>query len=87
MATTISSSTASNLPTMGPAINVTAIAEIVHDLLAEGSSAIQNAAWLRERAAAVGLGPHEYTALETLRIRLAAGGTELLRAAATLKWQ
>lgn len=63
---------------IGLATNVSAMADIVHDLVAGGLSLLQNAQWLRERAEATGLGLPEYEALEALRARLLEDGTTLL---------
>lgn len=65
---------------MEPQVNVVALADIVHDLIAGGFSRLQDGRWLRERAVAVGLDRHERSALEALRARLLDDGAALLRA-------
>jgi len=64
---------------MEPRLNVTAMADIVHDLVTGGVSRLQDARWLCERTTAVELDRHERGALEALRLRLLDGSTELLR--------
>jgi hypothetical protein len=71
--------------TMEPQVNVTAMAEIVHDLLAGGVSRLQDGVWLRQRARAAGLAAQESAALEALRMHLAAGRA-LLEAALASPW-
>src|SRR3954468_9915115 len=50
-----------------PRVNLTAMAEIVRDLLAGGVSRPQDGVWLRERAQAAGLDAQEGAALDALR--------------------
>lgn len=61
-------------------VNVAALADIVHDLVAGGLSRLQDDGWLDERATAAGLDAHERGALERLRLRLLDGSAVLLRA-------
>ncbi len=58
---------------MEPQVHVTALVEIVRDLLAGGPSRWGDGTWLREHAAAAGLDAHERAVLEELRLRLGAG--------------
>jgi hypothetical protein len=64
---------------MEPQVNVTAMADIVHDLVTGGISRLQDGGWLRERATAAELDRHERGALEALRLRLLDGSMELLQ--------
>ncbi len=58
---------------MEPQVNVTALADIVHDLVTGGVSRLHDERWLHERAAVAGLDRHERGALEALRARLLDG--------------
>ena len=59
-----------------PHVNVTAMAEIVKELLDGNASQQQNAAWLQQRSRAAMLGEHERAALEALRVQMyERGGT------------
>lgn len=58
-------------------VNVTAMADIVHDLVIGGISRLQDGGWLRQRAVIAGLSRHERGALEALRTRLLDGGVLL----------
>lgn len=60
-------------------VNVTAIADIVHDLVAGGISRLQDGGWLRQRVVIAGLSRQECAALDALRARLLDGSTVLLR--------
>ncbi len=64
-----------------PRLNVTAMAEIVQELVGGGVARSQDGRWVQERAQAAGLGQHERAALEALRTRLHARGAALLDAA------
>lgn len=68
-----------------PTVRVSALAEVVHDLLAGGSARLHDASWLRERAAAADLSQHEHAALEALCERLRSGGATRLVTSA-LHW-
>ena len=68
-----------------PRVHLTAMAEIVRDLLAGGVARLQDGVWLRERAQAAGLDAQEGAALEALRARLA-GGRALLDTALASSW-
>jgi len=68
-------------PMMGPQINVSAMADIIHDLVDGGATHAYDGQWLRERVRTAGLGDHEHAALETLRSHLSTQGTALLDAA------
>jgi hypothetical protein len=59
-------------------VNVTAMADIVHDLVAGAAAYLHDSRRLRERAEAAGLDAHECAALENLRARLCTGGVGLL---------
>ncbi len=67
-------------------VNVTAMADIVHDLVTGGISRLQDSGWLRERATAAGLDRHEGAALDALRARLLDGGTAFLTATDLGNW-
>ncbi len=58
-------------------VNVTAMADIVHDLVTGGVSRLRDGGWLRQRAAIAGLSRHECGALEALRTRLLDGSALL----------
>ena len=61
-------------PGIGSGVDVAAMADVVRELVAGGSSRVASGEWLRARAAAVDLTAHEHAALEALRTRLAGGG-------------
>jgi hypothetical protein len=70
-----------------PQVNVATMAEIVKELLAGNEDQQQNGAWLHQRSRAAQLGDHEWTALETLRVRLCERGATLLDTVkATVIW-
>lgn len=71
---------------IGSHVQVAAMAQVVAELLGGGLPRLEDAAWLRERAATAGLATHEYGALESLRVRLQQGGSSLLDAVADLRW-
>lgn len=58
-----------------PQVNVAALADVIHDLIAGGLSHLHDGRWLDKRATAAGLDRHEHSALEALRARLLEGGT------------
>ncbi len=68
---------------MQPRVNVSALADIVEEMVAGGVSRLQDRQWLCQHATAAGLGQHEQAALETLRARLCVSGAALLDAAIT----
>ena len=51
-------------------VHVSAMADIVRDLLAGDRARLQNDQWLRQRAQDAGLDRHERAALEALRMRI-----------------
>jgi len=66
---------------MEPPVNVAAMADIVEELVASGSSRRRDRQWLCRRPTVAGLDPHEHAALETLRACLCVSGAALLNAA------
>jgi hypothetical protein len=62
------------------------MAAIVRELLAGGPARLADDRWLKLRSEATDLGAEASGALETLRARLVAGGTTLLRASSFLQW-
>lgn len=68
-------------PMMGPQFNVSAMADIIHDLVGGGITHAHDGQWLRERVQVAGLGYHEHAALEALRSRMQIHSTALLDAA------
>ncbi len=72
--------------TLEPPIDLTAMARIVHDLLAGGEERLRDADWLRRHTAAARLDVHACAALEALRQRLCQPGAVLLDATALTPW-
>jgi len=68
---------------MQPRVNVSALADIVEEMVAGSVGLMRDSLWLRERTTIAGLDRHEQAALETLRARLCVSGAALLDAAIT----
>ncbi len=71
--------------TKGTNVNVAAMADIVKDLVADGTIT-KDDMWLRERVAAAHLTSHEYAALKALRERLVEQREALLPKALKGTW-
>ena len=71
---------------MGPALDLAAMATVVRELFAGGARCREDGRWLRTRAVAAGLDANACDALEAMRLKLVAGGSSLLDAAAILGW-
>lgn len=66
-------------PAMAQTVDVRAIADIVHDLLAGGRDRLDDTRWLRDCMAVAGLDREERGALHDLVARLRGDGTLLTR--------
>jgi len=71
---------------MGPALDLAAMADIVHGLLAGPPARLTDGHWLRAQSDAAGLGLAASGALEALRVRLSTTGATLLRTGTSLQW-
>lgn len=72
--------------TLGRRMHVDAMAGIVRDLVAGGTTPVRTERWLVARAAAAGLTAQEASALEALRLRLRDHGAAMLDAVTALMW-
>lgn len=68
-------------------VNVSAMAEIVHDLLAGGFSRTQDRQWLQRRTDEAGLSRYEQEALESRQVWLSEHGTAVLEITRMLVWK
>ncbi len=69
-----------------PRIDIVAMAEIVHDLIAGGLFRAQDGKWLLEHSEAAALGRHAYEALQALGERLSESGTAALDGTTSKYW-
>ena len=76
----------SGILTLQPQVKVTAMAEIVRELVAGGAARAHTSSWLAARTTAAALSPAETSALEALRLRLCACGATMLDAVTALTW-